>query len=94
MTTKPELTAAQLAAGGVQEETWTIGRARHLVRLSLFRTKPAPPLYRVFHRIFHMPAEGPPVPEERAFLYDTLPAARAKYQGVRASPPATYDTTD
>lgn len=88
-----DLTVTQLHEGAVQEETWTLGESRHLVRLKLFRRNPAPPLYSVDHRVFHMPVDNPPWTENRVFLFDGIAGARSKFHGVRRDPPTTYVNT-
>lgn len=85
-----DLTVDQLHSGEVQEETWTAHDGRHMVRLKLFRRKPAPPLYAVDHRLFHMPVDKDPWTENRVFLFDRIGSARSKFHGIRRDPPATY----
>lgn len=92
MTKNHELTAVELLLGEVQEETWTRDRARHTVRLKLFRRAPDPPLFAVDHSIFHIPVDKPSTEENRVFLFEHLDLARQKYRGVRKDPPPTYDT--
>lgn len=84
------LTVKALRAGGVDTLGWKKDHDVHLVRLTLFRAKPPPPLFRVEHHIVHHPDDEEAWQEVHRELFDDVGRARRYLLHLRKKPPATY----
>lgn len=85
------LTVRALRKGEVDTLGWKQGKDVHLARLTLFREKPEPPLFRVEHHIVHNPDDAEAWQEVHRELFDDVRIARRHFAKLRKAAPTTYE---